>query len=531
MARRRRTQKGRRYDWKHPYFDEFNTSFNPQKVINRGNVGNLKLKWACRLTPGNFGGPRHEKPKGVVQTVALVVGGAAFVADGANNVYSVDARTGKPKWTYKAPTEGATGHELIHTLNYHDGLVYMLSSNCVLYGFDPETGELKNRVFDIFPDKASGYSGRTAPSFFGDNAIVGAATTHEGTARGCVAACDIRSKNVAWRWFAVPPAVIGPKNWDAEAKKGNISAYPNDWGETDLSGRGSVWSQPVVDSQAGLVYFGTGDPGLFVEGSMMPGPLLYTNCLVSLDAKTGEMKWYFQTTPHDVLGWDTGWSTILAEVGFEGKKRKVVIAGTRGNLVYVLDAETGKPLYSPVRVGFNTEALNANLGDRADMTLSLKPGVYSPGRGGGIDAALAFADNTIFVSSQRIDQRADWRDWTYQGKPMRVIEFTNTDSPRFSTISAIDASRGEVRWSYFIPNSYQGAGLVVSGGVVYGVDGKGILYMLDAENGALIRKILLPGGASTGVSIASTKEGEMRLFVSVSARDGGPNKLLCFGLT
>ena len=109
MAKRRRTQKrARRLDWKHPYFDDFNTSFNPQKVINKENAGKLKLRWACRLTPGNFGGPKDDKPKGRVQTVALVVGGTAFVADGGNNVYAVDAKTGKPKWTYKAPMEGST---------------------------------------------------------------------------------------------------------------------------------------------------------------------------------------------------------------------------------------------------------------------------------------------------------------------------------------------------------------------------------------------------------------------------------------
>ncbi len=524
-------------DWRHPYFDEHNTSFNPQRTINKRNVSDLVLKWSCTLRPsearwvaGDLLNPsRRRGPR--VQTIALVVDGVAFVADGGNTVFAVDAGTGKVRWTFQAPVAGQSGWGLVHTLNSRRGLVYMTSSDCVLYGLDAKSGAVKERVEGMFPDGGKGYSGRTAPSFYGDIAITGAATPYQVTARGCVASCRLSSKEVAWRWFSVPPAVKGPKNWDAEAGKGNISAYPNDWGETEFSGRGSVWAQPVVDEKTGTVYFGTGDPDLFIiDGSMVPGPLLYTNCIVALDAATGEMRWYHQTTPHDVMSWDICWSTILAEIEVEGKRRKVVIGGTKGNFVYVLDAETGKPVYSPVRVGFNTTQLNANLGDRADMTLSLQPGVYSPAHGGGINAALAVANNTIYVATHRMEQRAEWEEGTYRGEPMRVIKLTNTDSPQFSTISAIDAARGEVKWSYFIPNFYHGSGLVVSGGVLYGVDTKGILYMLDAERGTLIRKVDLGGSGTTGVSIAATADGEMRLFVSVGGREGAPNRLLCYGL-
>ena len=528
-----RVDQGR--EWRQPYFDEHNRSFNPQTTINKGNVVDLAPKWSCVLKPSKAVGVDllypGERRAPRVQTIALVIDGVAFVADGGNRVYAVDAKKGRVKWTFQAPVDSHSGWGLVHTLNSHNGLIYMTSSNCVLYGIDPETGEVKTRVEGMFPDGGKGYSGRTAPSFYGDIAITGAATPYQVTARGCVASWDVSTKEVAWRWFSVPPAVKGPKNWDAEARKGNITAYLNDWGETEFSGRGSVWTQPAVDVESGTVYFGTGDPDLFIiDGSMVPGPLLYTNCIVALDAKTGRMKWYHQTTPHDVMSWDICWSTILAEVEVEGRKRKVVIGGTKGNFVYVLDAETGHQVYSPVRVGHNTTQLNANLGDRADMTLSLKPGVYSPAHGGGINAALAVAYNTIYVATHRMEQRAEWEDGTYRGQPMKVIKLTNTDSPQFSTISAIDASRGEVKWSYFISNFYHGSGLVASGGVLYGVDTKGILYMLDAEKGTLIRKADLGGSGTTGVSIAADGDGEMRLFVSVSGRDGAPNKLLCYGL-
>ena len=100
-------------NWEHPYFDNFNSAFNPQTTINRENVRSLELKWTCELAPANFqkkgakSGSRTSRPSRV-QTIALVIGGNAFVADGNNVVYSVDAKTGSPRWSFAAPLEGKT---------------------------------------------------------------------------------------------------------------------------------------------------------------------------------------------------------------------------------------------------------------------------------------------------------------------------------------------------------------------------------------------------------------------------------------
>ncbi|HUK75000.1 MAG TPA: PQQ-binding-like beta-propeller repeat protein, partial [Nitrososphaerales archaeon] len=165
----------------------------------------------------------------------------------------------------------------------------------------------------------------------------------------------------------------------------------------------------------------------------------------------------------------------------------------------------------------------------ADMVGSLEPGVYCPAHNGGINAAAAFAYNTIFVATQRFEQRLEYVDGVHKGKAIRRAKLTDMEAPRYSTISAIDGSRGEIAWSYFIPNGYQGAGLTVSGNVVFGVDRTAILYMLDASNGTLLRKEPLGGHGSAGASIAATREGEMRVFVPVSGAAGAENKLVCFG--
>jgi outer membrane protein assembly factor BamB len=163
------------------------------------------------------------------------------------------------------------------------------------------------------------------------------------------------------------------------------------------------------------------------------------------------------------------------------------------------------------------------------MVGSLEPGTYCPAHNGGINAASAFAYNTIFVATQRFEQRLEYVDGVHKGKAIRRAKLTDVETPRYSTISAINGSRGEIAWSYFIPNGYQGAGLTVSGNVVFGLDRSAILYMLDASNGALLREDHLRGHGSAGASIAATREGEMRLFVPVSGAGGTENKLVCFG--
>lgn len=528
-------------NWAHPYYDSMNTNFNPQTTVNKDNVGRLEVKWVCDFPRIEFrprGEIRDQFYFGRLQTTPLVIDGSVFLADGGNTLYSVDGATGKIGWSFHADVSGLTYPPMIHSLNSEGGLIFFLASRGTLYALDPGTGEVKLRVEGVL-DRSNGgprpedstAPSFSAPSFYGSSAVIGSVTEDPKDARGFVARLDLKTGKPMWTWYVVPPATRGPKDWDRDAAKGNISAYPGDWGDIDLSGRGAVWGQTVSDEETGRVYVGTGNPWLFhIDGSLRPGPLLYTNSLVCLDAKTGEMLWYHQATPHDFLGWDFGASVILAEITTGGRRTKALVGASKNTYVYVADAMSGKLVHQPIKVGYSSTPLNANKGDDSDMRGSIPPGVYCPAHNGGVNAPPAFAYNTIFVATQRFEQRIEYYEGTHKGEPIRSIQMYDIEKPRYSTISAIDADRGEVRWSYFVPNGYQGAGLTVSGGVVYGVDRGGILYMLDASNGDLLRQEHLKGHGAAGASIGATRTGEMRLFVPMTAGDGLGNRLVCLGL-
>jgi alcohol dehydrogenase (cytochrome c) len=537
-------------EWLHPYSDDFNSGFSAQEEISRGNAASLKVIWARDISPSvPEGGDQRQVG---VQTTPLVIDGAVYLGDGYHVVHAFDAEDGRKLWSFDSRSKVERHQTAFLSLNFRDGILYFMSANMTLYGLDPKTGRvvrefpgLVDRVPGVAP--GAGYCGEAAPSFFGSSAIFGASTQgittpkfsgrgvsenyYEASARGFVGSLDIEKGKLDWMWFSVPPAKKGPKKWHTQARKGNMLPYPNDWGKSDRIGGGGLWGTAAVDEAAQRVYLSTGNSDLFVYSDLdVPGPNLFTDCIVCLDARTGKMLWYHQATPHDLLGWDIGWNTLIADVDVGGKKVRAVIAGSKNNHVYVLDARTGKPLYTPVRIGYNATPLNSDKENSADMKSVLKPGFYSPGHLGGINAPLAFAYNTIFVASQRLDQVARYYNAVFNGKKVKGVHLEHGDTPEYSTLYAIDAGRGEVRWTYFMKTTFQSAAITVSGGVVFATERGGVLHLLDADTGAHLKEFDLSGYGRAGASLGSTPSGKMRAFIPVSGRGGAPNRLVCLGV-
>jgi len=540
-------------EWLHPYSDTFNTNFSPQEEISRQNASGLKVIWTTEVSPSVPEPERMWNQKQVgVQTTPLVIDGTVYLGDGYHIVHAFDADSGKRLWSFDSMAKVERHQTALLTLNFKDGLLYFISADMTLYGLNPKSGKAVKKFADLagrVPGVAAeaGYSGEAAPSFFEGSAIFGASTQgitvpkfsgrgvsenyYQASARGFVGSLDLEKAKLNWMWFSVPPAKRGPKKWHTQARKGNMLPYPRDWGTSDRIGGGGLWGTAAVDESARRVYLGTGNSDLFVYGDLdVPGPNLFTDCLVCLDARTGRMLWYYQATPHDLIGWDIGWNTIIADIDIRGSKTRAVIAGSKNNHVYVLDAKTGKPLYTPIRVGYNITPLNSDLENRADMESVLKPGTYSPGHLGGINSPLAFAYNTIFAASQRLDQVAKYYDATYIGKKVQGVHLKHEDTPEYSTLYAIDAARGEAKWTYFMRTTFQSAAITVSGGLVFGIERGGVLHLLDAETGKQVKELDLGGYGRAGASLGSTRSGKVRAYIPMSGRGGAPNKLVCLGL-
>ena len=230
------------------------------------------------------------------------------------------------------------------------------------------------------------------------------------------------------------------------------------------------------------------------------------------------MKWYHQIAPHDINDHEIGWSVILGEIEIDGQRKKAIMAGSKTDHVFVLDALSGQLLHEPLRLGnqaFNVP--NDNAGNNADLRISQKTLVgktFCPGGNGGIEHAGAFASNTLFYVSQKVCWTVTEGPVNYKGKDMQGFIYGAAAGERQnSTMFAIDASDMSIKWIFEMPNRYQSSGVTVSGGVVYAVDRASVMYAIDQETGKELRRIQWGGLGAGSITLGATARGDMMLFI------------------
>lgn len=529
-------------NWSRLYGDGFGSNFSPQTQITRRTIP-LEIKWT-------FPNPRAQQIKDVVRVTdgvehpPIVLDGIVYYVKGNEHIIALNADDGRFIWTFRPqfnPSNRPIARGLIHThgIEIIDGIVYHLSKDCTIYGLDALTGQVRVAIGDMC-DKAEGSGGPYTTSYPPTvyrkrNILIAAPSGSSYGGRGFVAGYDLKTNKEIWRWYVVPPAGYSGDWGVEEASRGNVRSIKGDWGGSRLVGGGGVWSRFSVDEESGMVYFGTGNPAPVFNATNRPGPNLFTDSIVALNANDGSLVWYYQTTTHDVSDYDCGWNTMLVKVTMGGSEKKVVIQGCKNGYVYALDAFNGKPVWEPLKLPdvARLNDLNANAGSAANMNaqyaadrVTWDRGAFTmcPGHTGAIETPNAFAYNTIFVAIKNecvrirpipVSIRPPTNE-TFAG----VEQITMAASPINSTVYAIDASTGKIKWKHFIDNRVVSGGCcMVSGGVVYFGDRDGLLYALDSEDGRLLWQRRFNAIFSSPPSIGAGLDGEMMLFVPVS---GGP---------
>jgi len=106
-------------------------------------------------------------------------------------------------------------------------------------------------------------------------------------------------------------------------------------------GGGNAWPVLSADEELGMIYMSVGSPASDFYGGNRQGANHYTSSLVAVDTLTGNLSWFFQTVHHDI--WDTdlaGQPSI-----FKAGSKKIVAVGTKAAHIWLLDAQTGKPIF------------------------------------------------------------------------------------------------------------------------------------------------------------------------------------------
>jgi PQQ-dependent dehydrogenase (methanol/ethanol family) len=458
--------------------------YSPLKQISTANVSSLKLKWVFPLS--YFG----------LESTPLAADGVLYVT-GPNEVFALDALTGNALWHYSRPA--STGMVGDSKLGTNRGVailrdrVFFVTDNAHLLALDRADGDLLWET-PMPDDEHQPYGGTVAPLIVDDTVIAGVAGADHGI-RGFVAAFRADTGALVWRHWTVPRrGEPGIETWQAKEP---------------IAGGGSTWLTGSYDPSSDTLYWPTGNPWPDGDDRDRPGDNLYTDCVLALNAKTGDLKWHYQFTPHDLKDRDATEPNVLVDTVYKDKRSKLLLHADRNGFFYVLDRTNGELLLAKPFLR------------RVDWATSIGPDgrpVVSDPRGCPSDAANW--DSTAFSPETRLYYFMALEECV--GKPTGYPDQTGQ---RF--LRAVNIETGEIVWEVPQPGparakTWSGV-LATAGGLIFYGQPNGGFTAADQRNGKTLWQI--PTNVRMKASPMTFILGGNQ-YIAVAA---GPN-ILCFGL-
>lgn len=308
---------------------------------------------------GDISEGRDGRKRSAFETTPILVDGKLFLTTPFNRVIALDPATGKQLWAYDPKID--------QSLDYGDGLI----NRGVTTWLDPIRGVAavcRRRVFEstldarlIALDAVTGkpcvdfgssgqvnlrnvpgyehpnlgehsqgwYHMTSPPVTIDDVVIMGSAIDDNNRAdmpSGVVRAFDARTGALRWSWDPIPR---------------NAPETASSW----LTGAANAWSVMAVDAARDLVFVPTGSASPDYYGGLRPGDNKWADSVVALHAKTGQIAWGFQLVHHDLWDYDTASPPLLATLRHGGAEVPVVIQGNKTGFLYVLNRNTGTPVF------------------------------------------------------------------------------------------------------------------------------------------------------------------------------------------
>ncbi len=428
-----------------------------------------------------------------------------------------------------------------------------------LHAVDAATGK-RIWVADTITDHKLPYSSSGAPQIAGSVVVIGNSGADMGrtAVRGYVAAYDLDTGAFKWRFYTVPPAVGQPyenpelaqadKTWDSHRKP-------------EFNGGGTAWDGFAYDPALNLVYFGTANAAPYDLRQLGPARLdsLFTASIIALNATTGRMAWYYQTTPRDSWDYDSVQKLIMADAEIDGTTQPVIMQACKNGFFYVLNRSSGK-LLSAKKFAYANWASHVDMKtgrpvvtNDADWYSSPK-NVYPSWAGAHTWNPMSYSAQTHLVYIPVIDLSAIWVDMLSNGGSMRYLDgfFTvqgiypddTYDAaalkrlygplPDLKTLKATrnvnlvrellrawDPVAQKVVWEHETSSGirgYDGGVMSSAGNLVFQGRGSGELWVYAADTGKVL-KVIKTGSHIMAAPMTYSVAGEQ--FVAVQAGYGG----------
>jgi quinohemoprotein ethanol dehydrogenase len=530
-------------DWPNYGNDLHNTRFQDVDQINTRNAKNLRPAWVFHTGVLD--------PLAELQVSPIVVDGRMFVTDGHDDVFALNAATGKLIWAFKPLATGdmpPIAQAIVCCGRNNKGVA--VADGKVIYGrldnvvvaLKAETGAVvwKQRLPDDPNQNQSGFAINNAPQV-ADGIVVISLSGGEFEVRGKVFGLDLDTGKVKWEFQTTDPKSFGAPKSD-QFKRGGAA----------------VWNPVAIDRELGLVIMPTGNAAPDILGEDRPGDNLFATSILALDLKTGKHKWHFQEVHHDIWDYDSAQPAVLFPLTRNGKSFDAVGHCSKNGQYYILDRRNGQPIFPVVEVHVPQDPAFQNAANTQPFSIGIEPltpltfvrpndtvfpkanqytppgekeFIMVPGDDGGCEwGPAAFSPRTKFVyygtryEPTTFKTKSGNRDLiaTATGSLHLGSRFTNSvpGSHPFGLFGATDTRTGKIVWTFpKVDKNFQllpgqkdilpaKSGLAVGGDVVFFGEGNGKFHAANAGNGEILftfdpRRSNIPnvGGAAAGPSV------------------------------
>ncbi|HLH43573.1 MAG TPA: PQQ-dependent dehydrogenase, methanol/ethanol family [Bryobacteraceae bacterium] len=287
-------------------------SYSPLKQIDKTNVKRLVPIWSSSLMNdlGELGQP-------------TIYNGVMYVVNGKWS-FAIDVETGRQIWRTPVELEPGVTRAAINrgSATIYNGKLFRVTIDNHVLALDMKTGrQIWNQKF---AETRDGYYATGGP-IVANGVLISGVSGGESTTRGFLDGWDPETGKKLWRRYTIPgPGEPGSETWPKNSDA---------WSQ----GGGPTWRSGSYDPQLDLVYWGTGNAEPYDPRPRENLDSLFTNSVLAIRPKTGEVVCYYQYTPNDVYDVDATDEQVLADFPVQGQMRKVMIQTNKSGFLYVLD--------------------------------------------------------------------------------------------------------------------------------------------------------------------------------------------------
>ncbi len=452
------------------------TRYSQLDQINATNVNTLQEEFAFStgVRASHEGGP-------------LVVGDTMYVLTPfPHKLYAFDLNTpGRTRWVFTPDSSPyARGTACCDAVNrgaaYANGkIIFNVLDNATI-AVDATSGQQVWRT--KVGDPGTGQTITMSPLIVRDKILIGNSGAELGV-RGWVMALDLNTGRELWKAYNTGPDAdvkIGAGFTPHYAKDRGTDLGSTTWGgELWKQGGSTSWGWFTYDPELNLFFYGTANPGVW-NPDMRPGDNKWGATIFARNPDTGEAKWAYQVTPHDMWDYDAISESIVTTLSINGTPRKVVVHFDKNGFGYTLDAKTGevlvarpfvenltwgsgidltngKPMVQPayeVHEGITTRDICPSALGGKDW----EPSAYSPKSGMFYIPAINFCQHMHALKAEYI-----------AGTPFLGMDTNVTPGPGgyLGELVAWDAGTGERKWANREALPLYGGVLATAGNVVF----------------------------------------------------------------